>query len=249
MTRRGVSFNVISDRTDRYFWSWFQSGVWEPETFEVFDRFVTPDTVFLDIGSWIGPTAIYAAHKARRVICVEADPIAADKLRRNISLNPQVASKIEVIEKALSLSDKPVVLASLGQGGDSMSSLLFAGSGKQWTVPTIQPAELLKKAADAPVFIKMDIEGGEYLAVPFSAGAWSRPRTSILLSLHPEHIQTKVDFHRRWQMVAGLFFALRSYAISSVDKGVIRNRPILTALNRLGAPVFPSGKNWLFVRT
>src|SRR5258708_34817363 len=84
VSRRGVSFDVISDRTDRYFWGWFDSGVWEPETFEIFDSYVTPDTFFLDIGSWIGPTALYAASKARRVICLEPDPIAAAKLRCNI---------------------------------------------------------------------------------------------------------------------------------------------------------------------
>ena len=247
VSRRGVSFDVINDGANHDFWGRFDSGAWEPETLQIFDSCVTPDTYFLDIGSWIGPTALYAASKARRVICLEPDPIAAEKLRWNIALNPSLVPKIEVIERALSRSDAPVVLGSRGQGGDSESSVWFAGARTTWTVPTIQPAELIRLVPPGPLFIKVDIEGSEYLIFPRSAGAWKRPQTTVLLSLHPKRI-SNASWLSRKLMTAGVFGALRSYSIASVDHNRVRPRLLLSTFNWLHVPIQTSHKNWLFER-
>jgi len=47
--RNGEFYEV----TDGYEWFWpgFASGDWEPDTFKAFDRFLTRDSVYVDIGA------------------------------------------------------------------------------------------------------------------------------------------------------------------------------------------------------
>jgi len=59
-----------SDPQSFSFWSDTYSS-WEIEMFEVFDKYLTKDTVFIDIGKRITPTSLYAARKSKRVFGIE----------------------------------------------------------------------------------------------------------------------------------------------------------------------------------
>src|SRR3712207_221008 len=83
------------------FWDRVEAGRWEPETLAAIDRLVDHRTTFLDLGAWVGPTALYAAGIARRVVAAEADPAALDQLRRNLAANPGLAARIEVVPRAV----------------------------------------------------------------------------------------------------------------------------------------------------
>ena len=77
-------------RLDPYhstFWRKAAAGKWEPETFAVLNAHLGPDRDYLDIGAWIGPTVLYGARKARRVVALEPDPVAFRALSWNIELN------------------------------------------------------------------------------------------------------------------------------------------------------------------
>ena len=69
----GHEFNVTRD--DDAFWDRLEQGHWEPETLAVFDHYIGPETLHVDIGSWIGPTLLYAAERARLAIGFEPDPV------------------------------------------------------------------------------------------------------------------------------------------------------------------------------
>jgi hypothetical protein len=62
------------------FWKSVERGEWEPYTFSVLDRFVTPETTVIDIGAWIGPVTLYAAKTAKHVFAIEPDPVAFKEL-------------------------------------------------------------------------------------------------------------------------------------------------------------------------
>lgn len=192
VSRNGISFCV--KKTPRYesFWNGFADGSWEPETLAIFDEYIRPEDTFFDIGSWIGPTALYAAATAKRVICVEPDPIAAAELRANIAANPSLASRITIIEAAVSRRPGTLRLGSRQEGGDSTSSLLFPDGMTIWNVPSITPAALLAQAPDEPIFIKMDIEGGEYFVLPDAA--WARGDATMLVSMHPRFLRQSQPF-------------------------------------------------------
>ena len=83
------------------FWERVAGGRWEPGTLAAIDRLVDRRTTFLDLGAWVGPTTLYAAAVARRVIAVEADPAALDQLQRNLAVNPDLAQRIEVVPRAI----------------------------------------------------------------------------------------------------------------------------------------------------
>jgi hypothetical protein len=59
-----------SDPLSLSFWRDTYSG-WEIEMFEVFNKYLSKDKVFIDIGKRITPTSLYAARKSKRVFGIE----------------------------------------------------------------------------------------------------------------------------------------------------------------------------------
>jgi hypothetical protein len=71
--KKGELFLIKIDITDSValsFWRDIYSG-WENEMFEVFDKYLTKDKVFIDIGMWITPTSLYASRKSKWVYGIE----------------------------------------------------------------------------------------------------------------------------------------------------------------------------------
>jgi FkbM family methyltransferase len=247
---RNKSFAV--EDNNQTFWDALESGKWETTTFDVFDTHLDAETVFLDVGSWIGPTALYAATRVRRVVCVEADPVAASQLRRNIALNPELASRIEVIEKAISPTHGTVRLGARTGRGDSMSSVLLASGGDHWDVPSITPAELLAKAgADAKkVFVKVDIEGGEYALMPHMTPLASLPNVKFLVAFHPRFLPQQGL--QRWvsamYLSSRVFRFFKGFNFTRVKKHTIQPLRFVTALNQFGLAFYPARHSILMLR-
>ncbi len=158
---------------------------WETETFQLFDHCLTQETVMLDIGAWIGPTLLYAAGRTKLTLGFEPDPIAYQTLAKNIALNPQL-NVVRIFPVAIAGQHGQATMGSRTQAGDSMSSLLFAGETERWTVELRRIEEFEQEwPAGAPLFVKIDIEGGEYQLIPHLGPFISRHRPTVYLSLHP----------------------------------------------------------------
>ena len=54
-------------------------GGWDNKMFEVFDRYLSKDKVFIDIGNWITPTSLYATRKSKYVYGIEYSEAAASE--------------------------------------------------------------------------------------------------------------------------------------------------------------------------
>lgn len=173
------------------FWDKVERGLWEPETLALIDSHVTPGTTFLDLGAWVGPTALYAAARGARVIALEADPVALDQLRRNLAVNPALAQRIEVLARAVHATEGRVTFGARRKAGDSMSSVLLAPGAVTWVAEAITPAALAARiGSQERLFIKIDIEGGEYELLPAMRPLLERPECRVLLSLHPGILAT-----------------------------------------------------------
>ncbi|NEN24328.1 FkbM family methyltransferase [Cryomorpha ignava] len=186
-----INFNVHPlNQPD--FWNLVNKGDWEPETYAVFDRFIKADTVFLDIGAWIGSTSLYGAQLAKETHAFEPDPVAFSELKSNKEANAEYswAKKLMIYPKAVSQFNGTAHLGSKNNGGDSMSSMLFADENKSWKVETIDLDSFLKakNLEGQPLFIKMDIEGGEYELLPSLKVSLQKNKTFLFLSLHPEFL-------------------------------------------------------------
>jgi FkbM family methyltransferase len=258
LVRRGsAAFEVrIHDGGEDRFWRKFEAGSWEPETLAALDRILEPETLFVDIGSWIGPTALYAAALGCRVVCVEADPEALRRLRANLDLNPQLAAGIEIVDRALFPSSGEVRLASLRKPGDSMSSIVHDAGVETWSVNTITPDELAARiAGSARYFLKIDIEGGEYASLP-RAKALMRLGgiVAVHLSLHPQFVLGDSRGLKRLRRLvrlawdsAAIFRVLGGMRAYRMTRAGSVNSPAIDALGRCGVLFWPVGGSWLFL--
>ena len=73
-------------------------------TTDIFDRYIDKNTIYIDIGAWIGPTLFYAAQLADKSIAIEADPVAFKRLSENLSINSKEKwyTNISLINKVVS---------------------------------------------------------------------------------------------------------------------------------------------------
>jgi len=165
-----------------------ESGLWEPDTFQIFDTFLDQDHSYFDIGAWIGITALYGALNAKHCYAFEPDPIAYKRLQENIDLNPLLKNKITVSPKAISDKTGESVLGSVTSdiGGDSNSSLLFKKGKISWNVLTTTLDEYaIENGIHDFNFIKMDIEGGEGVVLPSMNNFLQTYKPTLFLAIHP----------------------------------------------------------------
>ena len=185
--RNGHSFRVNADGYER-FWDRFENQSWEPDTTDIFDTYIDKNTTYIDIGAWIGPTLFYAAQMAGKCFAIEADPIAFRRLDENHKLNSDAKwfSNIELINKAISDQVGQISFGSQAAGGDSMSSVLWGDLDTSWQVDTINVHQLIDKIQDdsTRLFVKIDIEGGEFTMLESLKHLFALEDATIHLSLH-----------------------------------------------------------------
>lgn len=185
VTVRGRHFVVADDKPT--FWDKAEAGLWEPETLAALEDAVTTGCDVLDIGAWVGPTVLFSgALGAGRIIAVEADPRALELLRGNLAANPGLTARVTVIAAAATPDGAPVRLGAARKRGDSMSSALLSASADVWEAPGVTPAALFAKLdGEAPLVVKIDIEGGEYALLPALAEVLPERCRKLLVAFHP----------------------------------------------------------------
>jgi FkbM family methyltransferase len=230
------------------FWDRVEAGRWEPGTLAVLDDLIDARTTFVDLGAWVGPTTLHAAGRARRVLAVEADPAALDQLRRNLAVNPDLSSRIEVVPNAIHPTAGPVSLGAKRKAGDSMSSVLLARGPNAWTVDGITPAELAARlAGDERIVLKLDIEGAEYGLLPH-LGPLLTPRTiAILVSFHPR-IAREAVWGSLPKALRGALRPLARFSARPITAAGAGTRSFQPALVRLRLRSALREDEWLFSR-
>lgn len=151
----------IKYRNNELFFRAVQSGKWEPETFDVLDKFIEPKKCFIDIGAWCGVLSIYAAKLGAYCYAVEPDDDAYYFLSQNIIEN-KTEFVIRAYHAAITNFDAPVVLTSNGGWGNSESSLVHrANTTKTTTVRGTTLWTLLSHPHQEVCLVKIDCEGSE----------------------------------------------------------------------------------------
>jgi len=162
-------FLVENDETNLNFVFWKNIySQWENDTFHVFDRYLSQDKVFIDIGAWIGTTAMYGERKSKHVYCIEADNISLHDLSLNLKTN---CTNYTVIDKAIYNVDSKVKFGKnihLGNSkmNDSTSHIYTDDtvSDDYYIKDTITIHNIIKTYKiniHEISLIKVDIEGGE----------------------------------------------------------------------------------------
>jgi len=147
---------------------------WENIRFEVFDKYLSPDKIFIDIGGWIGTTAMYGSRKSKYVYSIEADNKSFNDM--NINLKTNCINNYTLINKAIFNIDN--IKIKFGKNlflenskmNDSTSQIykddidIKEESDDLYLKETITIQSIIENYKINPYeisLIKVDIEGGE----------------------------------------------------------------------------------------
>jgi FkbM family methyltransferase len=159
---------------------------WEDETFRIFDEVEDKDGTAIDLGAWVGVTAIWLSKHFKKVIAVEPDVESLVELRDNLIFSD--CSNVEIIENPIYSTNETVYFG--GHNGNlniSMSKL--KGTTKvfdnDYPVLSFTLHDLVTYRPDEKiVFIKCDIEGGEEYIMEDLLTYASRNNIPLYLSFH-----------------------------------------------------------------
>lgn len=170
------------------FWGHDFGNIFEPQTIAWIKEFTDHDRDMLDIGAWVGPTALIGSKYYRSVYAYEPDPIAFRYLDTNCRMNEQ--KNIGVYPYAIATTNE-VSLYNVGAAGNSMSNMMGHGD----LAGTIKATTLDDAMNGHDVaFIKMDIEGGEALVLPASKDLLGSYKPALALSLHYQFYRSDEEF-------------------------------------------------------
>jgi FkbM family methyltransferase len=174
------------------FWQNVSDGAWEASTFTIFDRFLSRQHSYIDIGAWIGPTLLYGCQTAKSAYGLEPDPLAYAELERNVALNRPQSDNVRLFNACIAPRSGQAMLGSRAGGNDSTSSLLFGKKKTHWSVKAFSFKDFVSSNQIADCnFIKMDIEGGEYRILPTMTEYLKKHRPTMHLSLHPCYLKLR----------------------------------------------------------
>ena len=61
LIKKNQIFFTVDCSRNYEFWKKVQDENWEPKTFEILNKFLDKNHSYVEIGAWIGPTALYGA--------------------------------------------------------------------------------------------------------------------------------------------------------------------------------------------
>jgi FkbM family methyltransferase len=177
------------------FWRDIYSN-WEHETFSTFDKYLQKDKVFIDIGGWIGTTAMYGSRKSKHVYSVEADNKSIADMQTNLQTN--CVQNYTLIHNAIFNVDNIQIkfgknkFLSNSKMNDSTSQIYTDGDNSDdfYFSETISLPSIIQKYQIEPdniSLIKVDIEGGEENIL------------NDLFHIHKTHnVPLYISFHHSW---------------------------------------------------
>ena len=176
-------------------------GTYELELLSTLADLVRPGCVAYDLGANIGYISLLLARltgQDGRVYSFEALPANLERLRLNLGLNA-LEERVTVVPGAVGDSAKPVQFLVGPSGGTGKTQ---GSAGRQElaytqaiSVPGIVLDEFVFTAGNPPpALMKIDIEGGEVLALPGMRRILTEARPLVCLELHgPEAARVAWD--------------------------------------------------------
>ncbi len=178
---------LLDLHTEKDYWL----GTYESELQQAVEKFLSTGATIYDVGANIGYISLLLARKtnsAGRVFAFEALPENQERLRANIKLN-DFGSRISVVPVAVIESSRPVRFLVGPSGGMGKAE----GSAGRQEIKYNKAIDVSGISLDDFVFgsgnpkpqvVKIDIEGGEVLALPGMRRLLAEVRPLVLIELH-----------------------------------------------------------------
>jgi len=177
---------LLDMQTEKDFWL----GTYEPEMQSALAELIIPGMTVYDVGANIGYITLMLAMltgSQGKVHAFEALPDNVERLRRNVELNG-FNDRVAIYSGAVAAGEGAVrflVHASGGMGKAAGSAGREERYPREITVPcTSLDAFAFVLGNPPPQAVKMDIEGGEVLALPGMKRILSEAHPLMLLELH-----------------------------------------------------------------
>jgi len=182
-----AGFTILLDmQVDKDYWL----GTYEPELQSALRELIPASAIIFDVGANIGYVSLLlakAAGEAGKVFAFEALPSNVERLRHNVTLNGMDA-RVTVIASAVAQAPGPVVFLVHASGGMGKVAGSAGREGRyesEVTVPGISLDEFVYGQGNPlPQVVKMDIEGGEVMALPGMRRVLTEVRPLMLMELH-----------------------------------------------------------------
>lgn len=166
---------------NHWFWAEFIKD-WEPQTWKFYWSFCIKGRPVIDIGSWIGPTALIAvASGASNVLLVEPNEATLRELRMTRAIDPELEQKWALM--GVCVSDRDGMISFGTADGALRSSSASSDRGTGSKVAALRYEKIIEKIEN-PSIIKIDIEGTE-IKILTDILKHSPKTAAIWLSWHP----------------------------------------------------------------
>jgi hypothetical protein len=110
-TPYGYSLQSQDDGVFQWFYPRLIAKQWEPYSFAIIDTCLKPNSMYIDIGTWIAPLALYALTKpGTAVLGVEPDPVARERCYANMAANQELLQCHERMSIESTCSATPTML-------------------------------------------------------------------------------------------------------------------------------------------
>ncbi|MET7990660.1 FkbM family methyltransferase [Amycolatopsis sp. NPDC005232] len=151
---------------------------------------------FLDVGAHVGYHTLRllrATPDVTRVVAVEADPVNAAYLRRNVSVNlpPAAAELVTVVESAAWDSAGTVRLTQATEGNSGDNRVSAEGPGLE--VPAVRLDSLPEVTAQRIGLVKVDLQGRDHRALAGLDEVLRRDRPHVVCEFDPGAIRELGD--------------------------------------------------------
>lgn len=189
VTINNFEFEVENDNR---FWSNIDN--WEKQSFNILERFLSKDKIFIDVGAWNGVLSIYGSIFSKKVYSFEPDKVAYNNLTNNLLLN-NINNVICINSGASNIEGENNFY--IRNFGDSVSSLIDRNMKSYETqeIVKIKTIKLSKFLLENNIIniglIKMDTEGGEIYILDEMTEYINTYRPTMFISFHPNWFPNK----------------------------------------------------------
>ncbi len=170
-------FFVDGEHDTKILRSFAEEGSHQREDIEMLYRFISSDSVVVDIGAHIGTFTVPFAKVARKVYSIEPMPSTFSLLKRNLEANVIV----NVIALNCAVSDKQETL--IADETPNRAGTMFFPKGKGVSVPAKTLDEIVPQN-EKVALIKIDVEGMELAVLRGGAGIIRAHRPVIFFEVN-----------------------------------------------------------------
>ena len=189
---------------NHWFWPEFAGG-WEPQPANFFERYIDPEREYLDIGGWVGPTAMLAtACGARHCTIVEPNPANFFNILVT-QFNNNLLDRWTLVNACVSSEIGRAIIGPIeGISRKSSATNIMNPDKGGAEIISFKLLDLLDRDYS---LVKIDIEGAECFIIKDMLEI-AKSDTVVWFSIHPPFVNDKKEFVEDIKNISNVFWIM-----------------------------------------